>query len=267
MTSLDTAIENIAKYTTDQKRRSNVVNLIEGIITDCEAAIDIWQGYLDNPGEAGQPDNFVSWTGPEIAKNLHELHLDVRSKISEIGGTGVDLDSPIIEMAYRKLNSDETGMDAAATAISTMEERIEHFRGYIEQIRTTKPTKVKEQAKKAPAKKAVAKKAAAKKTVAKKAVVKKATTKKAVAKKTTAKKAVAKKKPATKKKAAVKKKVVKKAASKKKVVAKKKVAPKKAVIKKSAKKQAAKKVITKKAAVKKKPVQKKAAKKKPAKKK
>ena len=183
----------------------------------------------------------MSWTGPEIAKELLEINLEARGKcmeIADIAGTsaGAGLDDGPIEMVYRALAPNETATDAAKSAVKTLEQRTQHMQDLIKQIRTTKPSKKPVAA--APKKKPASGKKAAvkKKTAKKKAAVKKKAAKKKVAKKKAAKKST-KKKPAKK---AVKKKPAKKKAPKKKAP-KKKAVKKKVAKKKTGKKKAGRK--------------------------
>jgi len=241
MKMLDNAVEHVAKWTTDQKARDRVIKLLEGVSVDCKSAVTVWQNYLANPGKTGSELSFMSWTGPEIAKELLEINLEARGKcmeIADIAGTsaGAGLDDGPIEMVYRALVPNETATDAAKSAVKTLEQRTQHMQDLIKQIRTTKPSKkpVAAAAKKksASGKKATRPKTVKKKTTKKKAAAKKKAAKKKVVKKKAAKKKVTKKKPAKK---AVKKKPAKKKAPKKKA-AKKKVTKKKTGKKKAGRK-------------------------------
>ncbi len=232
---LDAEVEMIAQWTTDEKKRSRAVALLNELIADCRAATTVWQEYLKNPGPAGDHFSIVSWVGPDRAKRLHDINLVARSHVIELGeisgsSAGAGLGEHIVADAYRALEPDETGPQAAEASIAELDKRVAHIEGLVRMIRSTKPKKKLPAPKAGGARKAAKKKAGKKKTAKKKAVKKKA------AKKTAKKKAVKKK---TAKKKAAKKKAGKKKTAKKKAV-KKKAAKKKTAKKKSGKKKAGK---------------------------
>lgn len=239
---LDAEVEMIAQWTTDQKKRTRAVSVLNELIADCHAAIQVWQGYLAKPGAEGDNFSIVTWVGADRANQLHDISLAARARVIELGeisgsSAGAGLGEHIIVDAYRSLNPDETGPQAAEASIAELDKRVAHIEGLVRMIRTTKPSKKLPAPRAGGAKKAAPKKA--KKKAGKKASGKKAAKKKA-AKKKAKKKSV--KKKATKKKTkkkAVKKKVAKKKATKKRVAKKK--AAKKKTKKKAAKKKAAKK--------------------------
>jgi len=157
MSSLDTAVDLVLQWTSARpKQREEILALLEDVIAGSREGIRVWQGYLEAPGDQW---TLVSWLGPERARQLHEINLKTKERVERVcllagpeAGRFAIFDNDVIEMAYRQLNPGETGAEAAKTAIQVMGERIDHLRGLIERIRTTKP----------PAKKATVKKKAVK---------------------------------------------------------------------------------------------------------
>jgi len=174
MESLDKAVDMIMQWTSDRKKeRDEVMVQLEAVIVEMREAIQIWQGYLNSPGESGDQWTLVSWLGPQQVKALHEVNLKAKERLERVckmagpaAGRFIWFDKDIVEMAYRQLNPGETGPDAAKSAIQVMGERIDYVRNLIERIRTAKP----------PAKKAAAqstRKAGGKKSAKNKKAVKK----------------------------------------------------------------------------------------------
>ena len=174
MYSLDKAVELVLQWPADRKKdRDEIISLLEGTIKDCRNAIQVWQGYLDTPGDPGDQWTLVSWMGPERVKKLHEINLSAKEhikRVSDIAGpeTGrfVIFDEDVIEMAYRQLRPDETGPDAAKAAIQHLGKRIDHIHDLIERIRTTKPA-IKKTSKARTARKAAGKRPPKKKKAGK----------------------------------------------------------------------------------------------------
>jgi hypothetical protein len=221
---LDAEVEMIAQWTTDEKKRTRAVSVLNELIADCRAATKVWQEYLANPGQQGDNFSIVSWVGPDRANQLHDISLAARARVIELGeisgsSAGAGLSEHVIVDAYRSLNPDETGPQAAEASIAEIDKRVAHIEGLIRMIRTTKPSKKLAAPRAGGAKKAAPKKAKkkAKKSSGKKAAKKKAKKKKA--KKKSVKKKAAKKKAAKKK---AKKKAVKKKVAKKKTKSRKK---------------------------------------------
>ncbi len=183
MDSLDRAMELVSRWKADrQKPRAEALARLEAVTKECQAAIQVWQGYLAKPGAPGDQWTIVSWIGPERAKQLHEINLRARQNVEEVcrmagpgSGRFVALDEDVIEMAYRMLTPGETGPDAANAAIRKIQERLDYVRGLTQRLRSAKP-----EGKSAPARTA-GKKAAPKKAGKKSA--KPARKKKAPAKK------------------------------------------------------------------------------------
>ena len=233
MHGLEKSVTAIANHEMNKKSRDRAIELLNGMISDLNAGIGIWKDYQKAAGKKATAKGlYGGWAGSDVEKQLFDLNLTTRAKSVQVSGGQSGLDEPLIELAYRKLDEDETGADAAAKAIETMGTRSKSIEKLIGLIRNTTPKKLptaKAPGKSAPAAKSGAKKAAAKKPAAKKT-------------------APSTKKPAAKAKPAAKKKAAKKSAAKKAVA--KKAAPKKAAPKKAApkKKAAAKKPAAKKPA-------------------
>ena len=178
MDSLDRAIDLISRWKNNRKKEcAEVLERLEGVITDCQAATKVWQAYHDSPGKPGDHWSLVSWVGPERAKQLHEINLRAKTRVEEVcrlagptAGRFVVLDDDVTEMAYRLLKSDETGIEAAKTAIENSQARIDYLRGLIERVRhgkapaaSTEKVSVKKARKKSTAKSAKKKTAPKKK--------------------------------------------------------------------------------------------------------
>src|SRR3990172_4140352 len=93
---------------------------------ECQATVQVWQGYLAKPGTPGDQWTIVSWIGPDRAKQLHGINLRAKQNVEEVcrmagpqAGRFIGLEEnvDIIEMAYRMLKPGETGTDAAKAAI------------------------------------------------------------------------------------------------------------------------------------------------------
>jgi hypothetical protein len=171
MNTLDTAVNLLAKRGTGPARE-RTLGLLDGLIQECRAAAGVWRDYEASPGAAGDQWSLVSWIGPARARQLHEINLAAKAQLLEIGrlagpeaGRFMDLDDDLIEMAYRQLNPDETGPDAARAAVDQLEGRAAHLLELRTQLKAVKP---KSKPKKASAKKAAPKKALKKKAPNKK---------------------------------------------------------------------------------------------------
>ena len=147
MDSLDRAIELVMRWKADrQKQRADVLSRLDAVAKECQAAVQVWQGYLAKPGASGDQWTIVSWVGPERAKQLHEINLRAKQNLEEVcrmagprSGRFVALDDDVIEMAYRMLKPGETGTDAAKTAVQRQQERMDYIRGLMQRLRTAKP--------------------------------------------------------------------------------------------------------------------------------
>lgn len=146
MDSLDRAIDLVSRWKADRKmQRADVLARLEDVIKDCEAAVKLWQNYLDKPGAPGDHWTPVSWVGPERAKQLHEINLRAKARVEEVcrmagpaAGRFVALDEDVIEMAYRQLKPGESGIEAAKTAVGNLQACKDYLRGLIERVRSAK---------------------------------------------------------------------------------------------------------------------------------
>jgi hypothetical protein len=179
MNSLDQAVDRIMRGPGNrQQDRAGVQARLEAVIGECEAAVKVWQGYLNAPGDPGDHWTIVSWVGADRARRLHEISLRAREQVEQIGeaagpavGRFIAYDEGVIETAYRQLKPGETGIEAAKTAIGLMNYRIAHLRGLIELIRRAPSAKISTI--RPASKKTAVRKIAAKKTVKKSAKPKK----------------------------------------------------------------------------------------------
>jgi hypothetical protein len=146
MDSLDRAIDLVSRWKADRgKQRAEVLARLEGVIKDCQAAIKVWQDFLDKPGAPGDQWTIVSWVGPNRAKQLHEINLRAKASVEDIcrlagpaAGRFAVLDDDVIEMAYRQLKPGESGIDAAKTAVANTQKYMDYLRGLIERARSAK---------------------------------------------------------------------------------------------------------------------------------
>ena len=229
MNTLDRAVDALLepRPSWQQVRKQAIVDF-EAIIAHCNSAIDIWKKNQGASSPQIDIPTLVNSIGPEPAKALSELNLEVRVLSQNIAedaepyylGSAINMEPHIIEEAYRQLGSEEKVADVARDAIATMQERIKWLQGLVKKIQSAGAPK------KSPATKKSGK-SKSKKKIVKKKTKKKAAKKAAKKKKKVVKKKVKKKKKATKKK--TKKNVAKK---KNKKAAKKKTKKKKATKKK-----------------------------------
>lgn len=146
MDSLDRAIDLVSRWKADRgKQRAEVLTRLDGVLKDCEAAIKVWQDFLDKPGAPGDQWTIMSWIGPVRAKQLHEINLQAKTRVEEIcrlagpaAGRFVVLDDDVTEMAYRQLKPGETGIDAAKAAITNTQKYMDYLRGLNERVRSAK---------------------------------------------------------------------------------------------------------------------------------
>jgi len=147
MNSLDKAVELVLRWKADrQKDRAEIVARLEGVIKECQAAIQVWQGYLAKPGAPGNQWTIVSWIGAERAKQLLDINLRAKQLVEEAcriagpeAGRFVHFDADPVETAYRQLKQGESGVDAAKISVERLETRVKYLHGLIERIRSTKP--------------------------------------------------------------------------------------------------------------------------------
>ena len=97
MDSLDRAIDLVLRWKDNRKKeRAVVLERLESVIKDCQAASEVWQEYHDHPGKPGDRWTLMSWMGPERAKSL-PLRGPAKcggSSSSQMGGGGVVLGRP-----------------------------------------------------------------------------------------------------------------------------------------------------------------------------
>lgn len=147
MDSLDRAIDLVLRWKDNRKKeRAVVLERLESVIKDCQAASEVWQEYHDHPGKPGDRWTLMSWMGPERAKQLHEINLRAKTTVEEVcrlagpaAGRFVVLDEDVTEMAYRQLKPGETGTEAAKTALENLKARADYLRGLVERVRRGKP--------------------------------------------------------------------------------------------------------------------------------
>ena len=147
MNSLDRAAELVLRWKANrQNERQQVLTNLEATVKDCQAAQQVWQGFLDKPGAPGDQRTIISWVGAVRAKQLFDINLEAKQKVEHVcqmagpeAGRFIMFDEDVIELAYRQLKSDETGLDAAKNAIEHLQARGNYLRGLIDRIRNTKP--------------------------------------------------------------------------------------------------------------------------------
>ena len=161
MDQLEQIVEAILQRPASGDARDEAVAALDGVATDCEAAIRVWLGYLDAPGAPGNTWTILSWIGPERAKQLHEVNLSAKAhvgRLAEMAGPALSrfaaLGGDVIEMGYRQLRPGETGTDAARSAVASMQERIVRIQVFKERIRTAPLAQNKPRAQAEPLKKA-----------------------------------------------------------------------------------------------------------------
>lgn len=139
MNSLDRAIDLITRWKADrQKERAEVRSRLEAVVKECQAALQVWQGYLAKPGAPGDQWTIISWVGPDRARQLYEINLQAKENVEEVcrmAGPqsarfiGLEANVDVIEMAYRKLKPGETGREAATMAMQRLQERLDYMQG------------------------------------------------------------------------------------------------------------------------------------------
>lgn len=176
MNSLDQAAALVLRWKANrQNERQKVLTNLEATVKDCQAAQQVWQGFLDKPGTPGDQRTIISWIGAVRAKQLFDINLEAKQKVEHVcqmagpeAGRFIMFDEDVIELAYRQLKPEETGLDAAKSAIEHLQARGNYLRGLIDRIRNAKPAAVSAKSdKKAVTKKSQAKKKGKKVSVAK----------------------------------------------------------------------------------------------------
>lgn len=145
MNSLEKAVDLISQGSAERRPlREEAIGLLEGAVQDCEEAIGLWEDYLANPGQPGEPGrSIMTWIGPQRSKRLHEISLRAQARIERVckaaggpAGRFVWLEEDLIEPPYRQLKAGQTGPDAANEAVVHLRQRIDRLRGHIERLRT-----------------------------------------------------------------------------------------------------------------------------------
>ena len=219
MHGLEQGITQLANYEMNAKVRSNAVSLLNGIIDDLNAAIDVWSGFQKSGKLSSAPGSFGGWAGFSIEKKLFEMDLSAREKAKLASAGKSSLDDPVVVLAYSKLGDSESADDRCKSAIDELRNRIGKINELIELINSTKPKKAAATAEQKPVEKASAKKTSGGKKAAKKKATAGKPKKKAAKTKVKTKAKTKSKKKAVKKKSAGKtsgKKTTKKKAAKKK---------------------------------------------------
>ncbi len=147
MNSLDRAAELVLRWKANrQNERQEVLANLEATVKDCQAALQVWQGFLDKPGASGDQRTIISWVGAVRAKQLFDINLEAKKKVEHVcqmagpeASRFIMFDEDVIELAYRQLKADETGLDAAKNAVEHLRARDNYLSGLIDRIRSAKP--------------------------------------------------------------------------------------------------------------------------------
>jgi hypothetical protein len=143
--SLEKAVDLISQGGAERRQlREEAIGLLEGAVQDCEEAIGLWQDYLANPGQPGEPGHSImTWIGPQRSKHLHEISLRAQARIERVckaaggpAGRFAWLEEDLIEPPYRQLKADQSGSDLANEAVARLKQRIDRLRSLIERLRT-----------------------------------------------------------------------------------------------------------------------------------
>jgi hypothetical protein len=145
MNVLVNAVDSIEQWGGDrQEDRKECTLLMEQIAQHMDAAIQVWEGYLEAPTTAEGKLELLYWIGSQRTRNLYELHLKAKQaglRLAEL--TGVEeLCSPLemgrditIEMAYRRLKPYESAIDAAKDAVELMSKRLKRIHEQLARLR------------------------------------------------------------------------------------------------------------------------------------
>jgi len=146
MYSLERAVEQVSRWPSNKdKDRSRLAGMVDELVGYCQQAKKLWQGYQASPGAPGDKFALMSWIGSARANQLHEINLkakDTLLRLAEAAGPAAgrfaNLDDDIIEMAYRQLQSGETGADAAKAAIARIDGQMAYLGKLRQQLLTAK---------------------------------------------------------------------------------------------------------------------------------
>jgi len=126
----------------DSTTRTAVDGCLTTIVECMQRAMSIWQSYAQSPTESDVAYTAVMRIGPERAREIHRIHLELRehartltaqSKVSFRDTIGISRQIDIVG-AYDELGPDESGADRAAKAIQTIQERIDRIEGIAKQF-------------------------------------------------------------------------------------------------------------------------------------
>jgi len=123
--------------------QSAVSSCIADVVECMQRAKSIWQEYADAPTESDVAYTPVMRIGPERARTLHQIHLELREHAKTLtSSSGVAFRDTIgfssqidIVEAYAELGDNESGADRAGQALSTLQERIERLEGIAKQLK------------------------------------------------------------------------------------------------------------------------------------
>ena len=141
MHGLEKGINQLANHETNQKMRSNAIELLNGVISDLNSGIEVWEGFVQTGSSNSEAGAYGGWAGFTIETQLFEIELDAREKAKQASNGNSSLDQPLVALAYSKLGDSETASDEAKAAIDGMQSRIGKIGELIELIKKTKPKK------------------------------------------------------------------------------------------------------------------------------
>jgi len=214
MHGLIKGVTQLANYETNQAARNSAVDLLNGVISEMNKGIGVWDDFLKKGASKAEPGSYGGWAGFVIEKKLFEIELAARDKAKLASKGQSSLDDPLVSLAYNKLSESQTPSEACQNAMTAMQDRIGQIKELIDLVKTVKPKKQSSTTATGTAKKAsgsnkqtkrettqakVAKKKSAKQPAKKVKTKQKASVKKKSAKKASTKSKTAKKKPAKKK--------------------------------------------------------------------
>jgi hypothetical protein len=146
MYSLERAVEQVSRWPSGKdKERARLAALADELAGRCREAKKVWEGYLASPGAPGTPFALMSWIGPARTKQLHEINLAARDALLQLtaaagpgAGRIADLDEDMIDMAYRQLQPNETGTDAARKAVARLDDQVAYLGSLRQRLLTAK---------------------------------------------------------------------------------------------------------------------------------
>ncbi|MEK6551339.1 MAG: hypothetical protein AAB329_06250 [Pseudomonadota bacterium] len=135
MYSLERAVEQVSRWPSSKdKERARLAGWVDELVGHCQQAKKLWEGYLASPGPAGNSFALMSWIGSERTRQLHEINLAAREVLLQLtaaagpaAGRFAGLDQDVIEMAYRQIQPQETGTEAATKAVARLNDQIAYL--------------------------------------------------------------------------------------------------------------------------------------------